>query len=340
MGGKRITLAKLTAMAALVITTWFGAGAAAVAVATNEATAAIAGIVFEDGSPRAEVQADLFADGREVFLESKTTGVDGSYRFDVEPGCYAVTLVAPDGFRFANAPFTNTVPYRSYTVCVAAGEVADLGRDNLIRDVPSPGLFIEVKTEDRGGAPIEAIVIDLFASRDGEERGQYLRSIETDADGNGAFSPALALGCYVVTYIAPDGESFVESGSQWHSLGRCAVGGPTVWSSSATLDRAGPSEDGIAGGEVSDGGDPVDGLVVDLFTATADGGRGTFLADATTGSDGRYQFTVSPGCYVLTLIAPPGRSFVDTSTQWTNRPFCAKAGEAVTDIDAALLPAA
>ncbi len=72
----------------------------------------------------------------------------------------------------------------------------------------------------------------------------------------------------------------------------------------------------------------VSGVQVDLFRANADGSRGTFLGAAYTDAVGNYQFRPGDGCYVVTVIAPSGRTFNATGTQWYQRPMCLTAGAA------------
>ncbi len=56
---------------------------------------------------------------------------------------------------------------------------------------------------------------------------------------------------------------------------------------------------------------------------------------AGTGGDYRFQFD-TPGCRVLTFIAPPGDTFTATGSPWFNREVCPTAGEDLTGIDAEL----
>ncbi len=80
-------------------------------------------VSFEDGSPAARVKVDLFTSddrGRRVqFLGTTRTDSNGNYGFAVDPGCYKVTFVAPDGHVFTR---TNGRYENSRRICVSSGE--------------------------------------------------------------------------------------------------------------------------------------------------------------------------------------------------------------------------
>ncbi|MEM9562989.1 MAG: RICIN domain-containing protein, partial [Actinomycetota bacterium] len=80
-----------------------------------------------------------------------------------------------------------------------------------------------------------------------------------------------------------------------------------------TVDPGGDGPGAIAGTVADESGAGVGGVAVDLFVANADGSRGQWLRQITTNTDGTYRFDLQPGCYVLTFIAPNGRTFTNGS---------------------------
>ncbi|MEM7322702.1 MAG: hypothetical protein AAF531_06430 [Actinomycetota bacterium] len=70
--------------------------------------------------------------------------------------------------------------------------------------------------------------------------------------------------------------------------------------------------------------------MVDRFVANVDGSRGAYLDSAVTDGSGVYSFSVDPGAYVLTFIAPAGENFVSTGSPWANVPVSVVAGGSVT----------
>ncbi|MEM9564742.1 MAG: hypothetical protein AAGA93_19125, partial [Actinomycetota bacterium] len=127
-------------------------------------------------------------------------------------------------------------------------------------------------------------------------------------------------------------------GSPWSTTGLCLGDGE----SGDGIDGAlrGGSASSLSG-VVTLGGQPADGIGVDLFIAGADGGRDRFLASTETGDDGqagRFRFEVDPGCYVLTYVGD-GRTFVASGSGWLNRGVCVAAGASVDDLDAVIAPA-
>ncbi len=182
-------------------------------------------------------------------------------------------------------------------------------------------------TDGDAGAP--GVEIDLFEAMADGSRGTFLAKATTDTDGR--FRHETTAGCYVLTFIAPDGRTFT-GGRQWHQPSACVQAGETISGLDIALEGAGPGA--TVGGTVTQADGGVAGVVVDLFTAQADGSRGVWLGDATTDGDGRYQHPVSAGCYVLTFIAPDGETFSNGS-RWYQPAVCVEAGGSST-VDATL----
>jgi hypothetical protein len=175
------------------------------------------------------------------------------------------------------------------------------------------------------------VAIDLFEAAVSGGRGQYLASSVTNPDGAYRFDGEP--GCYVLTFIAPAGRTFTNT-SQWLESGFCVDNGETV-TIDAVLNPAVGADPIIAGTVLNSGTDLVS---VDLFEAAADGSRGPYLTSTATGDDGSgnglFSFTVDPGCYVLTFIAPPGRTFTNGS-QWFQPGVCVELGDSA-DVTAEL----
>ena len=284
----------------------------------------------EGGDPVGGVAVDLFAqaaDGsRGAWLAQTTTTADGSYRFDVDPGCYVLTFIAPTG-----RTFVGSGQWLQSPLCVESGQ-AVTGQDaTLTGGGPDPGDTAIGGAVDDGDGPVAGVAIDLFTANADGSRGSWLAQTTTTADGSYRFD--VDPGCYVLTFIAPAGRTFTN-GSPWFQPGQCVDDGQTITALDATLSGGGAGGTAI-GGSVDDGDGPVAGVAIDLFTANADGTRGTWLRQITTGADGGYRFDVDPGCYVLTFIAPAGRTFTNGS-RWFQPGRCLDEGQAITTLDATL----
>lgn len=99
-----------------------------------------------------------------------------------------------------------------------------------------------------------------------------------------------------------------------------------------------PNDPATLGDQISyDDGSPASNVAVDLFEANADGSRGTYLESTTSDSDGKWSFSVAPGCYVVTVIAPADTNFLGGG-QYQNTGRCVEAGEVDNTLDAVLVP--
>jgi Glycosyl hydrolases family 16 len=92
---------------------------------------------------------------------------------------------------------------------------------------------------------------------------------------------------------------------------------------------------GITGQVTNNAGAPVGGVAIDLFKARRDGSRGAVLGQVKTDTSGRYQLNPANGCYVITMIAPPGSTFVGAN-QYFQRGVCVSGGQSPAAIDAVL----
>ena len=195
---------------------------------------------------------------------------------------------------------------------------------------PEPGR-LEGTVTTSGDDPAAGIVIDIFTQAADGSRARWLG--DTVTEPNGAFSFEVDAGCYVLTFIAPLGDTFVGSG-RWLEVPACVDAGQTASSLDAVLvvPVDGP---GTIAGTVASGGVPVAAVTVDLFVANADGSRSTWLGDARTDDAGRFVHTAAGGCYVLTFIAPEGSLF-DNGSRWYQPSVCVEAGQTVDGVDAVL----
>ncbi len=308
----------------------FGSAAAG----AQEPDATISGSITQDGQPVDGVFVDLFTadqDGnRLTWLETATTGGaedGGTYQFAVAPGCYAVTAIAPNQQLFTNGTaWATTAP-----VCVTAGQSAT-GTDKTLASGDGGQITGAVAF---GAQLVDDIQVDLFAAGADGSRGSYLRTATTGEQGaSGRFDFDAPAGCYVATLIAGEDGTWVDSGSRWLNAGFCVTAGETTDLGTFRVSLGGGGESKILEVSITAGGAPVPGVVVDVFDANADGSRGTYLDSFTTRS-GPISYGLGPitGCRVLTFVAPDGRTFVESGTQWLNRPFCITPGQNVYRFD-------
>ncbi len=182
------------------------------------------------------------------------------------------------------------------------------------------------------GRGVANVDVDVFAALPTGARADYLDS--TSTNGSGRYGFDVADGCYVIVVIAPDSGAIVGGGGYWQRLVCVQAGRPAEGQIPTELDAiVGSVNRGQLGGRISDqGGASSTSVQVELFLADGDGGRGPFVGSQTTDSGGRFSFDVSPACYVLVMVAPEGRHFVE-SGPFLARPVCAEAYEINTSVD-------
>lgn len=288
-------------------------------------------VVDAGGAGVAGVGVDLFTENRAGLIASTTTDGAGRYGFTVDPdSCYVLTFIAPAGRRLTGPGANSGGQYLNRDVCVDDGP-SD-GNDATVTG-GAAGQSVGGAVTESGGGPVAEIQVDLFAAAADGSRAGYLATAATGQDGSYGFDLPAA-GCYVHTFVAPEGRSFV-GGSRWLNLGYCAEAGEVVAGIDAVLEGGQPG--GGIGDRVTDsGGGPVAGVQVDLFVAAADGSRSTFLAAVSTDGDGRYRHDAGAGCYVVVFIAPEGRTFVASGGRFLERAVCLDPGETDDTIDAVL----
>ena len=294
----------------------------------------VAGTVTNgDGSAAAGVDVDLFAanpDGsRGAFVTAATTDAAGRYQFAATPGSYVLTFIAPAG-----RTFTNGSQWLQAAATVGSGQ-AVTGVDARLNGGGATGASIGGTVTNGDGSAAAGVVVDLFAANADGSRGAFVGATSTDTAGRYQF--AATAGCYVLTFIAPTGRTFTN-GSQWFQPSACPTAGQALGGVNAALSGGGAGGAAVTGTvTAATGGAGVAGVDVDLFAANADGSRGTWIGSQLTDSTGRYRFDVTPGCYVLTFIAPTGRTFTNGS-QWFQPSACPTAGQTLAGVNAVLNP--
>ena len=293
------------------------------------AETSVSGTVTDQGAPADGVKVDLFqtaADGsRGSYLESTTTGADGTYRFDTDAGCYTLTFIAPVDRVFANgsAFFTDSV--------CAEPDAPAAGVDAELQVVIPTDASIGGTVLFRNGEPAAGVQVDLFIEAESGGRGAFVDFTTTADDGGYGFD--VVAGCYIATFIAPDGETFVGGGLFFQSQG-CVESGETNSGLNAVLDAEVISPASL-GGTLTDGsGGPVEGAEVTFWDTAGDGSRSNYLGSEFTDGAGGFSFGVEAGCYWLVFVAPDGETFNDTP--FFERFVCVEDGDVLTDLDAAL----
>lgn len=114
-----------------------------------------------------------------------------------------------------------------------------------------------------------------------------------------------------------------------------AVLAGAAWLVAAT-EAGAQDPEAIIAGTVSQDGQPVAGISVDLFTADADGNRLEWLETTVTGTEGGFGFNAAAGCYAITAIAPDQRVFTNGTPWATTAPICLTVGESRSGVDADL----
>lgn len=277
------------------------------------------------------VKIDLFAQDaqgrRSTFLGTTETNGSGFYGFEVDPGCYTVVFIAPDGRSFQGGS-----RYAERRTCVDGTD--DLSLDAVLLAAGGAASIGDRVTFSSSGAGAQGVDIDLFAAVDGSRlRAEWLGSTTSAADGTYRFP--VTPGCYVVVFIAPSGQNFVNGG-RYSEQYTCVSAGQNVTTIDAVLDDGGGGSATIGDRVTFTSGTGVAGVDIDLFAANGDGTRAAFLGSTSTGGAGYYRFDVTPGCYVVVFIAPDGRTWSSTGGRWKESRVCVTAGQTNNSIDAVL----
>lgn len=298
------------------------------APATAQETSTIEGLVqveYPAEAPLSGVNIDRFeamADGtRGAYVDSVITAADGRYSFEVDPGVWVLTFIAPPG-EVWDATGTQWV---NSLVSVADGESATVDQD-----IDIPGFEPVVAVDDAYAFTVgDDVNVDLTQN---DTVVRELGNVQFEA---GDLPPGMFIGF-------PDigGDRQLLRGSPTtpgvydfqyrvsNERGDSDVGDVRVTIQSADV--------GAITGTVDIGipvNSPAGGVQIDLFTAQADGSRGTYVTSTATASDGTYTFPVEPGVWVLTFISPNAEELTwESSGQaWANVLVTVAAGETVTE---------
>ncbi len=238
----------------------------------DPAAASIIGRVFHDEAPPVPVagaQLGVFqamADGsRGPWITDAFTDAAGDYAFTLGAGAYVITFIAPDGTSFA----PGGARYRSEAVVVADGATAIV--DGPLNPRGQPGTVVgRVVDDSPGSAPVVDQRLGVFTVQADGSRGRWLADTFTAADGSYRFT--LPAGLYIVTFIAPDGATFVETGSPYYNAPARVMSGEATDVSAVV--RRDPGQD------LPDS-DPIvidtPGAVVDGLHITARGGPAVLI---------------------------------------------------------------
>ena len=147
-------------------------------------------IRFADGTRADGGRVNLFTENRAEFVANDNLNRTNFYGFGgIEPGCYVLTAIAPDGevFEASGTKFLN-IPF-----CVEANE----GIFGLHAELAVQGGGRTIATGTVNfipDSPAGDVVLNLFTER----RAEFLRSNVVSEDSNGDFSIILPrAGCYL-----------------------------------------------------------------------------------------------------------------------------------------------
>ncbi len=280
---------------------------------------------FTDGAAPTPMTVELFqaqGDGSPSNrLQVTTTDSGGRFTFTgYDAGAYTIGFFAPAGERFVGGGDYLLQPF-----CVEAGSATVVDAE-----LASTGFFTgRVTTAE--GAGVAAMSIDLFRANGDGSRGPWIGDTQTDNTGRYTFE--VDNGCYVLTYIAPEGSNF-DNGTRYLDTYACVGPGDTV-TLDAQLGGGGGGQTAIGGTITYAAGGAAPGVTADLFQANGDGSRGPWIGDTQTDNTGRYTFDVNPACYVVTLIAPNGTTFTN-GDQYNQQSGCVTEGQTIDNLNAQL----
>ncbi|MEA5460979.1 SdrD B-like domain-containing protein [Arcicella sp. LKC2W] len=312
------------------------------------------GIQNAGDTPVAGVKVYLLdKDGNKI--DSTETGVNGKYNFFVPSGDYYVQFTKQPGQSYsptgAGTSSTDSdadvTTGKSGKITIDASKpVGDPARDNstvdagLIGNLGSIGDFVwrddnSNGIQDLGEPGIAGVVVNLYKGT------AFQTSTTTDANGIYNFGN-LTSGAYQVEFVAPTQSKFTNANqgtndtkdSDVGAAGKSQIINIDVTKAATDTLRNNPQIDaGIIplgsigdyvfndnnGNGIQDAGDtPIVGLIVTLTDK-----NGVVLASYPTDADGKYEFIVPAGQYIVVFNKPAGSTFSPTG-----------AGTTATDSDA------
>jgi len=275
---------------------------------------------------------DVFTDNRVEYIETLTTGADGTFTYvtPASPGeprqCRVFTFIAP-----GNSVFTNGSRYIDRRACTGAGETDSLGSVNVADDAIGIPARIRVLATSDYQTVQGNVIADIFTVNADGSRASFLESERLHPTRASHFS--VEAGCYAVVFTAPEqpgsDEAVFPNGTRWEQQSVCVV--------SSQVERVETyvrlaSEAGAISGTVSDEVGGASDVAIDLYRDD----NQQFLMGTTTDDQGRYDFAVSDGCYRLTFTGPEGAIFEDSSSRWLNVSEVCVSGSGDVSVDATL----
>lgn len=310
------------------------------------------------GAPVAGVQIDVFyppagladddliaadhsaGDYRGTFYRAEVSDANGGFAVPIYERCFVVILTAPEDTGFESGRYHQMTRCQGDAVepitvgSSSSGEPAD--SDEPVGSDDMAGVQFGGWVVNEYGEAVQGVMIDVFrpvAGVSDEElrnadhtatdyRADYTQTVVPDVEGRFTFQAES--NCWVLTFVGGDQVSFTTG--QYLNQTQCPGDSPFVVVSDFTK-----TEEGAVSGVVSGGPE----IVVDLFAASADGNRSTWLGDTQT-VGGAYSFEVPQGCYVTVLVAPDKYTFAATGTEWQQMSGCVDRGGNLTNLSGQL----
>lgn len=166
-------------------------------------------------------------------------GNTGAYAFTVPSGCYVLELTPPSS--------TATAVPTSRSLCLDDGQ--SLTNVNAIIDAGIVGSISGLVTEL--GQPVPEVVVSIAARGSGREEWQATTTTAAD----GSYTIQAPPGCWLVTFIAPEGQTF-DNGEPERTIRQCLSAGEDSPGNDAVLRPKPTGGPGFV--DTVDSGDAVD----------------------------------------------------------------------------------
>jgi hypothetical protein len=272
----------------------------------------ISGIVTDGTNPIPGVLITL-KNGAGAVLQTTSSAADGSYSFGNLPdGTYTVVETNPIG---TTGGSDADGPANTNDVIAVALVGADKANQDFIDTLAAGSLHsisgvvfkdgpLNNHTFDAGDIPIASVTVSLYRDINGDGIAQAGELIGYDVtNATGAFTfPRLAQGAYLLVETNPAG-AVSDTDADGSANGKDLI---AVTLGAADVTARNFLDSGIVlnsiSGSVSDGANPIPGVVVTLINSNGDR-VGAF----TTLADGKYTFPNLPdGVYTIKETNPPG----------------------------------
>jgi SdrD B-like domain len=340
------------------------------------AIAKIGNFVFEDlngngqqnaGEPGVGGVNVILLDANGQSIDSTNTGTDGSYQFCVEPGTYTVVFSTPNGFVFTDANVggdagdsdANPADGSTGPITVQSGDVNNDVDAGVLTPAKLGNFVFEDLNgngqQDAGEPGIPNVTVSVVDATNGQ-------TVETQqSGGDGSYLFCVEPGTYFINFDKPNGFNFTNPNVGSDATDSDADGNgdttPVTVGSGDVIDTidAGLLQPATIGNFVfedldTDGeqdlNEPgVGGVIVFLLDE-----NGVPTGDQTqTDGSGFYSFTVEPGTYGVTFLAPSGFRFTVSNnstddldsdanpSNGTTAPIAVGSGESNLTLDAGIV---